>query len=145
MTITRIAATGSRETPAFVGRGWSFPMGTNTTGGMGTAGGPDRVEQSIYIILATTPGERPMRPEFGCPLIDYTFAPMEPATFGRISAEVEASLRRWEPRIRVENVDVAPDPDQDGVLLISVTYVIRDDYDRRNLVFPFYVIPEHRE
>lgn len=131
--------------PAFVGRGWTYPVAPSTVGGIGTAEGVENVEQAIYLILATTPGERPMRPEFGCPLVDHMFAPLEPATYGRVAADVEQALRRWEPRIDVHGVDVGPDPDHEGVLLIKLTYSLRDAYDRRNLVFPFYVIPEHRE
>jgi uncharacterized protein len=134
-----------RDSPAFVGRGWSYPVRANHVGGIGTADGVDNVEQAIYLVLATTPGERPMRPEFGCPLVDHVFAPLEPATFGRVAADVEQALRRWEPRIDVHGVTVGPDPDHDGVLLITVSYTLRHAYDRRNLVFPFYVIPEHRE
>jgi uncharacterized protein len=134
-----------RESSAFVGRGWTHPVAPSAVGGIGTATGHQKIEQAIYLILATTPGERPMRPEFGCPLVDYMFAPLDPATFGRIAAEVEAALRFWEPRIDVGAVDVEPDSGRDGVVLISISYSIRDTYDRRNLVFPFYVIPDHRE
>lgn len=134
-----------RGSPAFVGRGWSYPVGVNHVGGIGTADGVDNVEQAMYVILATTPGERPMRPEFGCPLVDHLFAPLGPATFGQVAADVEQALRRWEPRIELHGVTVGPDPARDGVLLIEVTYSLRHTYDRRNLVFPFYVIPEHRE
>jgi Bacteriophage baseplate protein W len=134
-----------RDSPAFVGRGWSYPVGVNHVGGIGTADGVDNVEQAIYVVLATAPGERPMRPEFGCPLVDYMFAPLEPATYGRVAADVEQALRRWEPRIDLHGVTVGADPDQDGTLLIEVSYSLRHSYDRRNLVFPFYVIPEHRE
>lgn len=130
---------------AFVGRGWRYPLGPSGAGGVATSVGAEKIEQSIYLILATTPGERPMRPEFGCPLIDYMFAPLDPATFGQIAAEVEQALRFWEPRVDVHDVHVGPDPDNDGVALISITYSTRNDYDRRNLVFPFYVIPDHRE
>ena len=86
-----------------------------------------------------------MRPEFGCNLADFVFEPIEPSTFGRIAFEVEASLERWEPRIHVDDVTVGPDPNRAGAVLIEVTYRIRDTYDRRSLVVPFYVIPESEE
>ena len=97
--------------PSFIGRGWSYPVAPNTVGGTGIVGGSDKIEQAIYLILATTPGERPMRAEFGCGLIDYIFASLEPATFGRIAAEVENAIKRWEPRVDLHGVDVVPDPD----------------------------------
>jgi uncharacterized protein len=130
---------------AFVGRGWAFPMGVNAIGGIGTVGGDDDIRRAIHLILGTTPGERPMRPDFGCPLIEYVYAPMDAGTFGSIASDVERGLRRWEPRIELRGVEVFPFPGIDGCLAISVEYVIRHTYDRRNLVFPFYVIPEHPE
>jgi phage baseplate assembly protein W len=59
-----------------------------------------------------------------------------------VSAEVTASLTRWEPRIEVEAVVAAPDPTAPHVLRIAVSYRLRATNDRRNLVFPFYSIPE---
>lgn len=130
---------------AFVGSGWAFPMGINATGGIGTVTGDDDIRRAIHLILGTTPGERPMRPEFGCPLIEFVYAPMDTTTFGAIAFEVEQALRRWEPRIDLMAVDVYPFPGVDACLAIAVAYSIRHTYDRRNLVFPFYVIPEHPE
>lgn len=120
-------------------------MAANPTGGMSMVRGVEEIEQAIFLVLSTTPGERPMRPEFGCGLVDFVFAPMEPAVFGEISFLVETALDRWEPRIEVTEVVVEPDPHRAAVLLIEVGYRIRDNYDRRSLVFPFYVIPQHEE
>ena len=133
-----MAAQGS----AFVGSGWAFPLQVNATGGIGTVTGDDDIRRSIHLILGTTPGERPMRPEFGCPLIEFVHAPMDATTFAAVAFEVEQALRRWEPRIDLTGIDVFPFPAVEACLAISVTYVIRHTYDRRNLVFPFYVIPD---
>jgi len=133
------------STSALIGTGWAFPIGVNVNGGIQTAGGVDDIEQSIYLVLATSPGERPMRPDFGCNLVDFVFEPILPSTFGRIAAAVEEALRRWEPRVDVDDVAVAPDPAVAGAVLITVTYRVRDTYDRRSLVVPFYVIPEEKE
>ena len=83
-----------------------------------------------------------MRPEFGCGVHDYVFSPTDGATAGRIAFEVRSALQRWEPRIDVEDVVIALDPDEEGVLYIDVHYVLRSTNDRRNLVFPFYTIPD---
>ncbi|MEM7338665.1 MAG: GPW/gp25 family protein [Actinomycetota bacterium] len=130
---------------AFIGRGWAFPIAASATGGIAMVKGAEEIEQAIYLILSTTPGERPMRPEFGCGLIDFVFSPMEPATFGEIAFRVEEALDRWEPRVNVLDVDVKVHPDTTAMLLIDLTYELRDSYDRRSLVFPFYVIPRHEE
>ncbi len=97
----------------------------------------------MRLILGTSPGERPMRPDFGCPIHDHVFAPADATTTGLIAFEVRNSLTRWEPRIEVLDVDVSrQDDDQPTLLYIDITYAIRDTNDPRNLVFPFYVIPD---
>jgi len=82
-----------------------------------------------------------MRPEFGCRIYDYLFAPADGATAGAIATEVRSALRQWEPRIDVEDVVVSFDAKDPTLLYIDVRYAIRATNDRRNLVFPFYVIP----
>ena len=125
----------------FVGIGWSFPLGTDATGGIAMAGGDRDVAQAIRIILATAPGERPMRPEFGCRINQFVFAPANAATSGAIAREVRDALEQWEPRIDVGEVRVRYDATDVGVLYIDIGYRIRGRNDSRNLVVPFYVIP----
>lgn len=86
-----------------------------------------------------------MRPEFGCSVHDYVFAPANAATAGDIAYAVRVALDRWEPRITLENVAVNFDGVDTGLLLINVQYTIRGTNDPRNLVFPFYVIPRNGE
>ena len=85
-----------------------------------------------------------MRPEFGCRLADYVFAPANATTAGQLANEVRAALERWEPRIDVGDVDIGFDAAGSGIVYIDVHYQIRGDNDPRNLVFPFYVIPEEQ-
>lgn len=129
----------------FVGSGWSFPLRTDATGRVALVSGRDEIEESIRLILMTAPGERPMRPEFGCAVHDYVFAPADAATAGDIAYAVRISLARWEPRIDVEDVAVRFDAVDRGVLYIDIAYSLRGENDPRNLVFPFYVIPPHEE
>ena len=99
------------------------------------------IEEAIRLVLGTAPGERPMRPEFGCRIHDYVFASADGATAAAIATEVKEALLRWEPRIDVDQVDVSFDARDASVLYIDIRYAIRRTNDRRNLVFPFYVIP----
>ncbi|MER7837382.1 GPW/gp25 family protein [Streptomyces sp. NPDC096040] len=128
----------------FVGSGWSFPLRIGPTGGIALVSGEKEVEEAIRLILSTAPGERPMRPEFGCAIHDLVFAPVNEQTAGRIQHEVYVSLDRWEPRIEVEDVEVTTGADP-SVLMIDVRYSIRGTNNPRSLVFPFYVIPSHDE
>ncbi|MEV0274912.1 GPW/gp25 family protein [Streptomyces sp. NPDC050610] len=125
----------------FVGAGWAFPMRTDVSGGIALVRREREIEESMRLVLATAPGERPMRPEFGCAVHDMVFAPVNEATAGRIRYEVRLSLDRWEPRIEVLDVLVSPAPDDPSVLYIDVQYAVRGTNNPRSLVFPFYVIP----
>jgi uncharacterized protein len=127
----------------FIGNGWAFPLRVDATGGIALVSREKEIAEAIRLILATAPGERPMRPEFGCGVHDYVFAPADENTAGRIAFEVRRALDRWEPRIDVTDVVVGFDDEDSGVLYIDVRYAIRGTNDPRNLVFPFYVIPSH--
>jgi phage baseplate assembly protein W len=125
----------------FVGRGWAFPVRTDRTGGIALVTRDTEIEEAIRLILGTAPGERPMRPEFGCRIHQYVFDAANATTAGLISYEVKQSLRRWEPRIEVINVVVGFDQVVSSLCYIDVTYRIRHTNSPRNLVFPFYSIP----
>jgi phage baseplate assembly protein W len=86
-----------------------------------------------------------MRPEFGCGIHDQIFSPMDATTAGRVAYDVRSALDRWEPRIDVGSVDVSYDESKSGVMYVDINYTERETNDRRNLVFPFYVIPEGQE
>lgn len=127
----------------FIGRGVAFPMHTDATGSIALVGGEREIVESIRLILATAPGERPMRPEFGCAIHDLVFAPADSGTAGQIAYQVRLALERWEPRIELNDVLVSFSEVDRGTLLIDVRYTLRGSNDPRNLVFPFYVIPPH--
>ena len=127
-----------------IGVGFGFPMGVDARGGIRMARGENDIEEAIRLIIGTARGERRMRPEFGCAIHEYVFAPMDPTTSGLVSYYVTEALGRWEPRITVERVHVRPDTVFDGCMLVEVAYTIRATGDKRNLVYPFYTIPEER-
>jgi phage baseplate assembly protein W len=126
----------------FIGAGWNFPLSVDATSRVALATQARDIEQAIEIILRTSPGERPMRPEFGCRVQDHLFSPTNATTAAAIASDVQAALDRWEPRIDVADVRVGFDQAELGTFYIDVVYVIRGDNDERNLVFPFYVIPD---
>ncbi len=125
----------------FIGRGWGFPLRVGATGGIGMVDRDQEIQEAIRLILGTAPGERPMRPEFGCGIHDLVFATADGATAGRVSREVRTALDRWEPRIDVADVVVAFDSVDVGTLYIDIRYTVKSTNDQRNLVFPFYTIP----
>ena len=125
-----------------VGRGWSFPIQLNNQGKIGLTTGHDEISQSIHIILSTRPGERVMRPDFGCRIQELIFAPNDISTAATAERYIREALGRWESRIAVTTVNVTPNEDQNGVLMIQVNYEIKKTHDERSLVFPFYLLPD---
>lgn len=126
----------------FIGRGWSFPLDVTANGTIATVGGATKLEQAMTLVLSTYPGERPFRPRFGCKLRDFVFESASAIIFARIESEVRDSLAYWEPRVMVRGVDVTADADQPNLFNIDITYLVKGENDERNLVYPFYTIPE---
>lgn len=126
------------STARFLGRGWTFPVAPGEAGALGLTEGPDKVSQSIRIILDTEPGERVMRPTFGCGLRRYLMKPNSAATRALIQSDVEGALVRFEPRISLREVRVDPGEDPAQVL-IRIAYVHVRDGSPGNLVYPFYL------
>jgi phage baseplate assembly protein W len=129
----------------FVGRGWSFPLEVNVNGGVAMVGGARKLEQAMTLVLGTHPGERPFRPAFGCPLRNHVFRGTGEQTRNEIARDVRSSLEMWEPRVVVTDVRVYPHPNDERLLLIDIDYRTKAENDPRNLVFPFYTIPEEGE
>jgi phage baseplate assembly protein W len=125
-----------------IGRGWGFPVGADVTGGIRLSGDLTEIEESIAIILGTSPGERVMRPTFGCRIHELVFAPNNSETLGLARRHVEEALGMWEPRVDVTSVHVTADADdmERGRLNIELTYTVRGTKDARTLVYPFYLI-----
>jgi phage baseplate assembly protein W len=124
----------------FLGSGWAFPVSPDGAGAVRmTSTGEDAVRQSIWTILSTTPGERVMRPDFGCGIHDLVFGALDGATASAVSRTVRDALARWEPRIAVLDVYAAPDRDEPNLLLVEINYEVRSSNSRTNLVYPFYV------
>jgi len=134
----------SRYDYSFVGRGFSWPMSVDHTGSIKLTDSADDLDRSITIVLLTAPGERVMRPQFGCRIWDLLFEPITPNLLGLMAQAVREALTQWEPRVTIEQVDPAPDPNDPGLVSIWITYRVKATNDRRNLVYPFYVIP-HEE
>ena len=126
----------------FLGVGWAFPVGVDARGRIALARQERDIEEAIRIILLTPKGQRVMRPEFGCQVHDLMFAPNDATTAGLAAYYVEEALGMWEPRIHVKEVNARPDPENQGRLLIDISYEVKATHDSRSLVFPFYRIPE---
>lgn len=125
---------------SFLGTGFKFPVCVDpNTGKVRTSSNEEDIQESIRLILSTTPGERPMMPDFGCSINSFVFSGSDYTTLMMMKREVENALIMWEPRIRDIEVDIASSPDETGKLVINVNYVVRSTNNPFNLVYPFYI------
>ena len=129
----------SRE---YLGRGLAFPLRVNARGEIALVGGDEDIVQAIRVILGTRPGERVMRPDFGCRVHELLFEPRDAATAAHIQKYVNIALQRWEPRIQVLGVNVLTDETVDGAIYVEINYFIKDSHDRRSIVYPFFLVGE---
>ena len=124
-----------------IGSGLAFPLQVDRRGGIALARDEQDIDQAIQLILGTAPGERPMRPEFGCGVHDFVFDSIDASTIGKMEEAIRGALDHWEPRVVVEKVDFELDGVSRGELVIVIGYRVRATNHKRNLVYPFYVIP----
>ena len=123
----------------FLGTGWKFPVQLDDRHEIAMSMHEQDVQEAIWIILSTAPGERVMLPEFGCGIHEFVFAPNNTRTAGLISFHVEEALNRWEPRIDLLDVKVRPDASDPSLLLVDIDYRVRTTDSRFNMVYPFYL------
>ncbi|MBU8974532.1 MULTISPECIES: GPW/gp25 family protein [unclassified Lysobacter] len=127
------------EQKAFLGRGWAWPVALDPrTGRVASVAYEEDIRQSMRIILQTAPGERVMRPNFGCGIHELVFEAIDSMTLQRIRSTVEEALRRCEARIDVLAVEVDETQAREGTLLVAIEYRVRKTNQTGNLVFPFY-------
>ena len=124
-----------------IGSGLAFPLQVDRRGGIALARDETDIEQAIELILGTAPGERPMRPEFGCGVHDFVFDSVDASTVGKMEEAIRDALDRWEPRVIVQTVEFDLSYVGEGRLVIDIGYRVRVTNTLRNLVYPFYVIP----
>ena len=131
---------------SLLGTGFKFPVQVDSvTGRVRTSSNEEDIEESVRIILGTQPGERPMSPHFGCNINSFVFGLSDYTSMQMIKREVENSLVMWEPRIKDISAEVVQSPDDNGVLLIAISYVVRSTNNPFNLVYPFNISEGYNE
>lgn len=129
-----------RDAPgSFLGKGFKFPIQVDeATGRFMMSSYEEDIRESIWIILNTRPGERVMRPEFGCRIYDYLFETMNYTVVTAMAETVREALFVWEPRIRDIEVKIETERISEGIVDIHISYVVRSTNNPYNLVYPFY-------
>ena len=93
------------------------------------AEGDAAVRQAVLLLLSTRPGERVMRPDYGCAIHTLAFSPIDDTTAALAIHYVQRALQRWEPRIDILNIDAGPHRAEANVLWISLAYQVRATHE----------------
>jgi len=123
---------------SYLGTGWAFPPAFIKDKGIDMAGEEEDISQSLNILFSTTPGERVFNYDYGCHIHKWVFDEINLSTKTLISDAIRQAIRLFEPRIRIENIDIDTRDIGDGILWITMDYLILQVNSRRNMVFPFY-------
>jgi len=118
-------------TKKYLGKALKFPIDTKFV----PEDGVDLVLQDVQLLLLTRPGERVMRPTFGCGINTRLFDNLDTvASVGAV--DIAEAIREFEPRVNLLEVVPVINRSQ-GIVLFRVRMLIRDANVETNLVFPF--------
>ena len=127
----------------FLGIGWGFPPEFTKFGdGIQTkmSSNEEDIRESLKLLLSTRPGERIMQPAYGCGIHALVYEVLNESTVTEIVDMIERAILFFEPRIKLENIDVEEESEDEGRLLLQLNYCIRTTNTRSNMVYPFYLI-----
>lgn len=136
--------------PSFLGTGWAFPVtfdktctGANDLGGCQCSAEMvsdlHDIQQSLTILLTTRPGERVMRPDYGCALEDLLFEPINESLLTYIRNLISRAILYYEARIKLNEIDIITDDKLlEGRVSISLDITVRTTNSRFNYVYDFY-------
>lgn len=111
--------------PDLAGEGEASGLRVSSLGRLEAVEHEESVRQAIYLLLTTTPGERVMRPDYGCELGRLVYSPNDETSAGLAIHYVKRALDLFEPRIDVVHLDAGPNPDEPGRLDVTLDYRVR--------------------
>lgn len=125
---------------SFLGTGWSFPpVFDNANYQLQLSSGESNINQSIDLLMKTPRGSRSLMPSYGCDLCRYLFCRLDATLQEEIIQSVKTTLLNSEPRISVEDVNIALSEDGSTATL-SISYKVKLTNTRHNHVFPFSLL-----
>jgi phage baseplate assembly protein W len=124
----------------FLGRGWAFPPSfDHHSRSVEMVKNEEDIIESLRILLATTPGERPMEPEYGCDLSPLAFQRLDLNLETFMINNIKKAIANHEPRIRVNAIQLATEDKLEGTIGIKVDYTIRATNAAQNMIYPYYL------
>ncbi len=129
----------SKTLKSFLGTGWGFPPTfSKQASEVGLLSDVDDIESSLEILLTTRPGERVMRPDYGCNLDELVFEPLTTTFKTYIKDLISTAILYYEPRIEVNSIELDDTGELEGRILIVIDYTVSSTNTRFNFVYPFY-------
>ena len=123
---------------SFLGQGWGFPIQFNVDeGSVDLVGGVEDIEESLKILLNTLPGERVTNLRYGCRAQEKIYDPID-GQFSFLAEEaIQSAIDFYEPRIKLESVNIVREEQNEGLVVLELSYVVKMTNARHNLVHPF--------
>jgi phage baseplate assembly protein W len=129
----------TEEIKSFLGTGWSFPPTfDNISKTVRLVSDEEDINESLEILLNTRIGERVMLPKYGCDLNEFMFESITTSFKTFITDLIRTAIIYYEPRIKIEKIDLNGSNELEGLILINIQYVIKSTNSRLNYVYPFY-------
>jgi phage baseplate assembly protein W len=126
------------EKKSYLGTGWGFPPVFIKNAGVSMASDEEDIRQSLQILFSTFPGERIFRFEYGCNIRQWVFDNINLTEKTMIAESIKKAILYYEPRIKVEKIEVDGKDAEKGILWIDLDYWIIQVNSRSNMVYPFY-------
>ena len=118
--------------------GWKFPPSFNLFGGnVEVVSGNQSIQESLFTLLTTVPGERNMELEYGCDVNSLAFGVLDQNTKTFMTNNIKDSITKWEKRIRVDKVELSQENGDIGKIDIKISYTVLQNDNKGEFVYNY--------
>jgi phage baseplate assembly protein W len=130
-----------KKAKSFLGQGWAFPPEfLQDINSVALSDEEDNIRQNLHILFSTQCGERFMNSGYGTILQSLLFDDPDANMYSAIQETIRDAVILYEPRVKLEDVQIESDPQDQSKIMIAVSYTVVTNNSRRNFVYPFHLI-----